>query len=74
MPELVEKFLIYFRNALNEGYVAELQNLYEVTWPKLTEDYFEKRPWPEEKEVAKLVDNDKVNILYKFLITALFTY
>lgn len=60
MPELVEKFLTYFRNCVNEGLVFDLQNLYENTWPKLTEDYFEKRPWPEDKEVAKLVDNDQV--------------
>lgn len=64
MPELVEKFLIYFRNCVNEGLVFELQNLYETTWPKLTEDYFEKKPWPEDKEVAKLVDNDLVSAAY----------
>lgn len=63
MPEVVENFLLYFRNAVNEGLVFELQSLYEVSWPKLTEDYFEKRPWPEEKEVAKLVDNDQVSAL-----------
>lgn len=63
MPELVKKFLIYFRNAVNEGLVFELQNLYEQSWPKLTEDYFEKRPWPEEGEVAALVDNEPVSSL-----------
>ncbi|GJQ68323.1 hypothetical protein Trydic_g16918 [Trypoxylus dichotomus] len=68
MPEVVKNFLVYFRNAVNEGSVFELQNLYEVHWPKLTEDYFEKRPWPEEAEVAKIVDNDPVfMILYKEL-------
>lgn len=61
MPELVQKFLQYFRNAVSEGSIFELQNLYEASWPKLTEDFFEKRPWPEEAEVAALVENDPVS-------------
>ncbi|CAH0547475.1 unnamed protein product [Brassicogethes aeneus] len=68
MPELVKSFLVYFRNCVSEGLVFELQTLYEQSWPKLTEDYFEKRPWPEEAEVAALVDSDPVfMILYKEL-------
>ncbi|CAG9864304.1 unnamed protein product [Phyllotreta striolata] len=68
MPESVKNFLVYFRNNVNEGLIFELQALYEHTWPKLTEDYFEKRPWPEENEVATIVDNDPVfMILYKEL-------
>ncbi|CAH1108106.1 unnamed protein product [Psylliodes chrysocephalus] len=68
MPESVKNFLVYFRNNVNEGLIFELQALYEHTWPKLTEDYFEKRPWPEESEVATIVDSDPVfMILYKEL-------
>lgn len=54
---------------MNEGLIFELQALYEHSWPKLTEDYFEKRPWPEESEVAALVDSDPVsiNILLPFV-------
>ena len=62
MHEVVKKFLIYFCNSVSEGLVFELQSLYEQTWPKLTEDYFEKRPWPEETEVAVIVDKDPVRI------------
>lgn len=62
MPEQVKNFLIYFRNNVNEGLIFELQTLYEHTWPKLTEDYFEKRSWPEESEVAALVGNDVVSL------------
>lgn len=68
VPETVKNFLVYFRNNVNEGLVFELQALYEHSWPKLTEDYFEKRPWPEESEVAAIVDADPVFIiLYKEL-------
>lgn len=37
-------------------------------FPKLTEQYFDKKPWPEESDIAALVDNDPVFlILYKEL-------
>ncbi|CAG9087633.1 hypothetical protein JYU34_021339 [Plutella xylostella] len=68
MPDMVKKFLVYFRNMINEGVTYEIQNLYENTFPKLTEQYFENTPWPEESEVGPLVDNDHVfMILYKEL-------
>ena len=30
-------------------------------FPKLTEQYFEKKSWPDESDVARLVDNDQVS-------------
>lgn len=71
MPEQVKSFLVYFRKNVNEGQIFELQVLYEHSWPKLTEDYFEKRPWPEESEVAAIVDNDPVS-LYLFHVVLWF--
>lgn len=68
MPDMVKKFLVYFRNMINEGVTYEILNLYENTFPKLTEEYFENTPWPEENEVAPIVDSDNVfMILYKEL-------
>ncbi|XP_072947260.1 eukaryotic translation initiation factor 3 subunit L [Epargyreus clarus] len=68
MPDMVKKFLVYFRNMINEGMTFEILNLYENTFPKLTEQYFENTPWPDEKEVAPIVDKDHVfMILYKEL-------
>ncbi|XP_045451033.1 eukaryotic translation initiation factor 3 subunit L-like [Melitaea cinxia] len=61
MPEMVKKFLVYFRNMITEGMTFEILNLYENTFPKLTEQYFENTPWPDEKEVAPIVDNDPVS-------------
>jgi translation initiation factor 3 subunit L len=29
IPEMVKKFLTYFRNCINEGLIFEIQNLYE---------------------------------------------
>ncbi|XP_026486808.1 eukaryotic translation initiation factor 3 subunit L [Vanessa tameamea] len=68
MPDMVKKFLVYFRNMITEGMTFEILNLYENTFPKLTEQYFENTPWPDEKEVSPVVDNDHVfMILYKEL-------
>ncbi|OWR42291.1 eukaryotic translation initiation factor 3 subunit L [Danaus plexippus plexippus] len=68
MPDMVKKFLVYFRNMITEGVTFEILNLYENTFPKLTEQFFENTPWPSEKEVAPVVDNDHVfMILYKEL-------
>lgn len=72
MPEMVKKFLTYFRNVISEGLIFEIQNLYENSFPKLTEQYFEKRPWPDEEEVAKIVDNDPVSML-SFISFVLFS-
>lgn len=46
---------------INEGVTYEILNLYENTFPKLTEQYFENTPWPDENEVAPVVDNDHVS-------------
>lgn len=48
---------------INEGVSYEILNLYENTFPKLTEQYFENTPWPDENEVAPVVDSDHVSTL-----------
>lgn len=60
VPEVVKKFLVYLRNCINEGMIFEIQNLYENTFPKLSEQLFEKSPWPIDSAIAPLVDNDHV--------------
>lgn len=67
VPEVVEKFLLYFRNSINEGLVNEIQNLYENDFPRLTEKFFESRPWPDEDELAHIFDDGVFYILYKEL-------
>jgi len=68
VPEMVKKFLQYFCSSLSDGLVFDLQNIYENTFPKLTEKFFDKRPWPDEEEVSHIVDNDPIFlILYKEL-------
>lgn len=68
MPEVVKSFLLYLYESIQEGNVYKTQNLYENTFPKLSETYFERKEWPDEKEVAELVDKDDLFMtLYKEL-------
>ena len=68
VPDVVKKFLIYFRNVINNGHIYEIQNLYENTFPKLTEQYFSNSSWPAMKDIADFVEDDSVFlILYQEL-------
>lgn len=68
IPEVIKKFIPFFRNAISQGVIHEIQNLYENTWPKLSEQYYDKSAWPEESAVEKLIDGDEVfRVLYKEL-------
>jgi translation initiation factor 3 subunit L len=68
IPEVVKNFLLYLYESIQECNVYKTQNLYENTFPKLSETYFEKKEWPDEKEVGELVDKDELFMtLYKEL-------
>jgi translation initiation factor 3 subunit L len=68
MPPVIKEFIIYFHNSIQKGNIYEIQNLYENTFPKLSENYFEKKEWPDEKEVGELVEKDELFMtLYKEL-------
>lgn len=68
IPDVVKKFIPYFRSVINQGVIFEIQNLYENTWPKLSEEYYDKRSWPNEEEIAVFIDTDEVfKVLYKEL-------
>merc|ERR1711899_228918 len=53
---------------INEGNTFEVANLYENSWPKLSEEYFKSTSWPEADEISELVQHDNLFlILYKEL-------
>lgn len=55
IPEVVKNFILFFYDSIQKGAVYDIQNLYENSFPKLSESYFEKKEWPDEKEVSELV-------------------
>ncbi|XP_055847046.1 eukaryotic translation initiation factor 3 subunit L [Episyrphus balteatus] len=68
MPENVKYFLINFCQAIKEGVIFDIQNMYENTFPQISDHHFDKSAWPDEQEVSSLVEHDKVFlILYKEL-------
>ena len=51
-----------------ERNIPEIQSMYEISFPKLSERYFKNGPWPAAELVADLVDQDHVFcLLYKVL-------
>ena len=68
VPDAIKRFLSYFRDMINEGNTFEVANLYENSWPKLSEEYFKTSSWPEASEIASFVQDDNLFlILYKEL-------
>merc|ERR1711915_428254 len=58
----------YFQDMIKEGNVYEVNNLYENSFPKLTEQFFKTSPWPEAEDVAPYVNDDPIFLnLYKEL-------
>merc|ERR1712012_811555 len=53
---------------IKEGNVYEVNNLYETSFPKLTDQYFKASPWPEAEDVAPYVNDDPIFLnLYREL-------
>ena len=64
----VRAFLVQFRQSIVDQNVADIQAVYEGTFNKLTERFFEKTPWPAWEVVAPVVEQDGVfSYLYKEL-------
>ena len=68
VPDQVKKFLQYFQDMIKEGNVYEVNNLYENSFPKLTDQYFKTSPWPEAEDIAPYVSDDPIFLnLYREL-------
>merc|ERR1712241_1059898 len=63
-----KKFLQYFQDMIKEGNVYEVNNLYENSFPKLTDQYFKSSPWPEADDIAPYVNDNPIFLnLYREL-------
>ena len=63
IPEPVKKFLVDLRENIAEGNTFEVANLYENSFPKLTEQFFKSSPWPEAETVSPYVQDDPLFII-----------
>eukprot|EP01137_Pigoraptor_chileana_P021572 Opistho-2@85479 len=68
VPDVVRNFILYFHQCIYNQRVQEINSIYENSWNRLTERYYENGPWPSVQTVAPLVDNDRLFLtLYKEL-------
>jgi translation initiation factor 3 subunit L len=68
IPDVIKNFLLFLYESIESGNVYNIQNLYENTFPKLSETYFDKKEWPDGDEVQKIVErNELFMTLYKEL-------
>ncbi|KPM10778.1 eukaryotic translation initiation factor 3 subunit L-like protein [Sarcoptes scabiei] len=74
VPDQVQEFILNLKKAIYDKNVYEIQNLYEITFNKLTETFYKTEPWPNENVVKIIVDLKKDDnddfiflILYKDL-------
>jgi hypothetical protein len=52
------------------GYlITYIFNVCFIRFPKLTEEYFEKKSWPDESDVARLLDKKDAVSSHKYLPT-----
>lgn len=68
VPDIVKQFVHYLYRHIRERNIPEIQSMYEISFPKLSERYFKNGPWPHVDLVSDLVDQDHVFcLLYKEL-------
>ncbi|CAO3653912.1 unnamed protein product [Cunninghamella echinulata] len=68
IPDGVRNFILYFYRNVLENNVYELHNVYDSSFNKLTNKYYQKQPWPEAEVIAPLVNDDQVFLtLYREL-------
>ncbi|KAI8471250.1 MAG: RNA polymerase I-associated factor PAF67-domain-containing protein [Monoraphidium minutum] len=66
VPDIVKQFVHYLYRHIRERNIPEIQSMYEISYPKLSERYFKNGPWPHVDLVSDLVDQDHVFcLLYK---------
>jgi translation initiation factor 3 subunit L len=59
LPDGVRNFIMYFYRNVLENNVYELHNVYDSSFNKLTNKYYQKQPWPEAELIAPLVNDGK---------------
>lgn len=59
IPEVIKKFLLYFKKVVGEQNIYEIQNAYGNEFNKLTDRFFKNSPWPEAESVAPVVNSER---------------
>lgn len=62
IPDGVRNFILHFYRNVIDNNVYELHNIYDSSFNKLTEKYYQKQAWPEAEVIAPLVNDGKYRI------------
>eukprot|EP00878_Enallax_costatus_P018641 GHUV01019632.1.p1 GENE.GHUV01019632.1~~GHUV01019632.1.p1 ORF type:complete len:140 (+),score=23.29 GHUV01019632.1:251-670(+) len=66
VPDIVKQFVVYLYRHIRERNIPEIESMYDVSFPKLSERYFKQASWPSVDAISDLVDQDHVFcLLYK---------
>ncbi|KAF6776659.1 hypothetical protein AHF37_03574 [Paragonimus kellicotti] len=63
LKEDVRSFLINFAVHVKEQNVVEIENDYQIQFPKLTDQYFGSTRWPSAEVIAQLLDTDPLFLM-----------
>lgn len=63
LKEDVRSFIISFCAHIREQNVVEIENDYQIKFPRLTEQYFVSTRWPTADVISKLVDADPIFLM-----------
>lgn len=59
IPDGVRNFILHFYRNVIDNNVYELHNIFDSSFNKLTEKYYQKQAWPEAEVIAPLVNDGK---------------
>ncbi|KAG0785682.1 hypothetical protein G6F22_007879 [Rhizopus arrhizus] len=57
IPDSVRNFILQFYRSVMDNNVYELHGIYDNSFNKLTEKYYQKQAWPEAEVIASLVND-----------------
>lgn len=68
IPDGVRNFILHFYRNVIDNNVYELHNIFDSSFNKLTEKYYQKQAWPEAEVIAPLVNDG--NLLNSYWLYA----
>lgn len=72
IPDDVQNFLMCLYKAIAEKNVQETRNLYENTFPQLTDTYYKESAWPAEEDIASVIGQREYFRLFIILYKELY--
>ena len=62
--EKAQKFVRFFYTHIKDGATQHVTTMYELTFPRITADFFPDKPWPHPDALRQLVDDYVFWMLY----------